>query len=162
MYSLIRGLFGKNRSRQVEVERKLTKLERTRAAVKRLSQVKSFDARVASSIQLTCIDKNIVGFIELIGAYLTKIYQGGALTPVDCFREQVSVSLDGFFTDDEGMYVRQSALKVLVNQADSLLTHIEALKKRDEDEAQYLERLLGKTFTSLISIEEAIASAQPK
>lgn len=162
MYSLIRTFLGKKRTRQVEVERKLTKIERTRAAVRRLGDVRSFDARIASTIPVQCTDANIISFIEQVEGFVAKLSRRENITPLDCFREQITTTLDHFFTDSEGMYIRQSALRVLVSQSDALLDSIEAAKKQDEDNGKYLERLMGKTFNSLLSIEEAIASAQPK
>lgn len=139
-------------------EKKLPKYEQAKAAFKRLERIPTFDVVKAKSVMVQCTDPNIGLFYDRVERYRSVLSQHEPITPAMCFGELTVVSLDDFFTHN-GMYVNQSAIAILCRVIGDIFTSIEADRIR-EGGPTYTERLLNKTFISIISLEEAAQAAQ--
>lgn len=155
LWGLLLSPSGSNRTNTVK---KLTKLQQAQIAVNNLREVTGFNPIKAGQQEFSCSDNNIAEFYERIDAYYSKMVDGRGLTPQACFCELKEVNLDRFFTHNNA-YVDQRALKYLTDICDKLIQKIQEGLKKDDSDAVYAERLLGKTFTSIIELEKAVSKS---
>lgn len=139
-------------------EKKLSKYEQAKTAFKRLETTASFDVLKAKSIKIQCTDPNIGLFYDRVVRYRETLQAQESITPSMCFGELSVVSLDDFFTTG-GMYVNQHAIAILCRVLGDIFTSIDA-ERALEGGMTYTERLLNKTFITIISLEEATRNAQ--
>jgi hypothetical protein len=159
--SLLGTWLNKNQAVVVSEEVKLTNLpkhEQARHMVEKLASRgdQRFNAIKAGRIELLAINANIAAFVERINHYAEKLELGQSLSPTDCFAEMRSVTLDGFFTDEKGMYIPISTLEDFLKSARRLLTVVERGLARKESGIEYSVRLMGKCFTSIHNVCKAV------
>ena len=136
---------------------KKTKLGQAKQALEQLKQLQSFSPIKAGAITFTCSDVDISEFYERVQSYLIKL-QNKQLTPQACFSELKQVNLDRFFTHNNA-YVDQRALYFLIQVCEKLVDAVQNGVDNNDSDIQHAERLLGKTFVSIIELEKAVAKA---
>lgn len=139
---------------------RLSKYQQAMQAAKYLRGVRSFNAVKAASVYVQSQDANVVEFHERLARYSDQLRSGHNITQTMCFGEATAVSLDSFFTTGDGYYVTVESLEVLCDQMDVLSKGLDALKARESDTGAYTERLLSKTFTTFITLKEAVSQAK--
>lgn len=153
---LLSKFLGSGASQSTSAQKK-TKLQQAKQAIERLKKLDSFSPIKAGVITFTCSDVDISDFYDRAQACLQKL-QTKQLTPHAYFVELRQVNLDRFFTHNNA-YVDQRALYFLTQLCEKIIDTVqEGIDKNDSD-AQYAERLLGKMFISIIELEKAVAKA---
>lgn len=136
----------------------LPKHEQARHVLEQLAsrQGQRFNALKAGRIELSAINTDIAALIERMNYYAEKLELGQSLSPTDCFAEIKTVTLDQFFTDGQGMYIPVNMLDEFINSARRLLTAVERGLSRKESGVEYSLRLMGKCFTSIRNVCQAV------
>lgn len=140
----------------------LPKHEQAQLALEKLAgrRGRPFNPIKASSVQLQCVNTDILSLIERIDFYTGKIELSQSLTPKDCFAEVKTVTLDQFFTDTEGMYIPLGAMDTFVQSSHRLFAVINrGLELRNQD-LEYSLRLMGKCFSSIQNVCKAVEKAE--
>lgn len=118
-----------------------------------------FNAIKAASVELSVINPNIVALATRINEYAEKLELGQSLVPSDCFSEMKTVSLDEFFTDEEGMYISITAWYDFIKASNRLFTVTESGLSKNKRDVEYSVRLMGKCFTSILNVCNAVETA---
>jgi hypothetical protein len=118
-----------------------------------------FNPMKAARVELHSINSNILGLMTRINQYAEKLELGQGLVPSDCFAELKVVTLDEFFTDEQGMYIPMSTLTEFVESCRRLFIVIERGIERKNRDVDYAVRLMGKCFTSIINVCTAVEVA---
>lgn len=132
----------------------LTKFEQAKELIEKLSQKKGklFSPIFASQQAFQVIDANLEHLILRLMQYVQTLEAGGGLTTSNCYTEYHVVTLDKYFTDDDGNYIPSSALLLFVATCQSLFAVLEKMAKTNQSEFNYHERLLTKSFISIQNI----------
>lgn len=136
----------------------LPKHEQARLRVQQLATRKgrAFNPIKASTVEFQTIDKSIDQLILRLLQYADAIENDNSITPASCFAELSYVSLDRFFTDEEGMYIPLVTFNVFVESCERLFTAIDHLSETNKKEEAYTLRLLTKSFVSIKNICKAV------
>lgn len=136
----------------------LPKHEQARLIVEKLASRKGrpFNPIKAASVNLQCINIDILSFIERVDEYSEKLELSEGLTPKDCFSEIKTITLDEFFTDKEGMYIPLDTLNVFIASNRRLFSAIERGLTRHSRDVEYSIRLMGKCFSSIQNVCKAV------
>lgn len=139
----------------------LPKHEQSRLMVDNIATRKGrpFNPIKAATVQLQCINTDVVALIARIDQYAGKLELSEALAPKDCFAEVKSVTLDQFFTDSQGMYIPLSTVDDFVHSAQRLFAAIDRGLSHKNRDVEYSLRLMGKCFTSIQNVCKAIEEA---
>jgi hypothetical protein len=159
--SLLGNWLNKNQvvvvSEEVNVSN-LPKHEQARHLLEKLAarEGQRFNALRAGRIELVAVSSNMNTLIERMGYYAEKLELGQSLSPTDCFAEMKNITLDQFFTDDQGMYIPVGTLDEFIKTGRRLLTAVERGLARKESGVEYSLRLMGKCFTSIRNVCQAV------
>lgn len=137
----------------------LPKHTQVRMLVEKMANRKGrpFNALVANSISVQSIDLNIVLLIERIKHYTDIVIKEQNLTTASVLLEFKKVTLDQFFTDEEGNYISMNKMQEFIHVSIALF---DAIDKVHPSNQQYILRLLNKCINSIQYVCNAIEQAQ--
>jgi glutaredoxin 2 len=119
-----------------------------------LDKTRTINLQHASRVKIQCISPNILSFTDKINGYREKLLSNN-LAPTDCFADFKVVSLDEFFTDEDGMYIATSTINEFTQACTDLFTVINNAIKNDSRDASHILRLLNKCFISIQNVCDA-------
>ena len=160
---ILSGWLGKASNNDAQAKlANLSKHEQAKLVVEKIAERKKgrpFNPIKAAVVVLQCIDSNVIALMARIDAYAGKLELSEGLTPQDCFSEIKTVTLDQFFTDAEGMYISLEMVDDFVDSCQRLFTAIERGTANKSRDVEYSIRLMGKCFTSIQNVCNAIEEA---
>lgn len=120
---------------------------------------KPFNALMASSVSLESITSNIVTLNERINFYANNIENGLGLVSADAYPEFKKITLDSFFTDEEGNYISMYEMNNFITSCERLFQAIDDAIKREDSDISFSIRLLNKCIGSIQNVCKAAQAA---